>query len=303
MTLNGNLILYACVARGTTILAEFNSKDAHLGEVAAKCLHNTPPLHSLFSHTIRSKTYSFLILHPFVYLGIFDQNFGKSRGLSFLNTLKTSFDDIFALNPLRQLDHFCFQAEFNPVFHQLITSPSGSGHLVSSPRGQLIGSNSLREEDRLMRLNKKNKSLLGGSGSGSKENNLDVSDDGDFKREFMVPHHRNSESFSGNIGGQQIKKAKRVWKKQVWIVLLIDELAKLEDDPRSGRRQVMGCVFVDLSGSLEDVTRHHGRNNEIDVDQFFDEEEEYNLNDQHELVTRGKRANWIHWTKNFMEKR
>ncbi|KAL0403238.1 UNVERIFIED_CONTAM: Phytolongin Phyl2.2 [Sesamum radiatum] len=79
MITDPELIHYACIAKGTTVLAEFNSKDAALGEIAAKCLEVTPPFHAIFTHTVRSRTYTFLIEDPFVFFAIFDEKMETRR--------------------------------------------------------------------------------------------------------------------------------------------------------------------------------------------------------------------------------
>ncbi|CAK9151602.1 unnamed protein product [Ilex paraguariensis] len=237
------LIYYACVAKGTTILAEFNSKDADLGALAAKCLEKTPAHHSIFSHTIRDKTYMFLLDDSFLYFAIFDENLDNSEGLSFLKSVKDAFNDIVQNNSVKKrldsLNSHCFQGEFNPLFHQLLASNSefeapGSPRMVlklnhggserfDSPRGQKIGSLPLLG-DVPKRLKKKKKRFFGDSyGETKDQNKVDVSSNdssaGGLTREFSVVLHKNV-VFSGELGQHQ--KAKRVWKKHVWIVLSLD---------------------------------------------------------------------------------
>ncbi|XP_059667249.1 phytolongin Phyl2.2-like [Cornus florida] len=243
MISNPDLVYYASVSKGTTILAEFNSVDADLGRIAAKCLEKTPPFHIIFSHTIRQRTYKFLIDDPFIYFAVFDENLDNSEGLVFLKCVQDAFIDIIESNPINDLDslHFhCFQGEFNPVFHQLLTPPlnfdamhsprgvlkhSRSGSL-ESPKGLKFGSVPLLRGDKFMGLKKKKKLNIklnmetDGEGEDSVvSNRVDITDGGaGLSREFSVLMQKNG--FYAVDSGTQ--RAKLVWKKHVWVVLSLD---------------------------------------------------------------------------------
>lgn len=230
-----NLIFYACIAKGTTILAEFNSKDADLGALALKCLEKIPQFHSIFSHTIRNKIYMFLIDSPFVYFGIFDANLEKSSCVSFLKSVTGSFNLILDQNPLKRLttlNPHCFQGEFNPVFRQLLASPldlegpdaarmvlNNEGENLASVSEKRIGSMPLLSGKN---LTKKKKRLFGEINGGKKhlpkENKVDVSSDNGItlSREFSLVNSHNKNGLFA------VDKAKRVWRKQLWIVLSLD---------------------------------------------------------------------------------
>ncbi|CAI9092581.1 OLC1v1027865C1 [Oldenlandia corymbosa var. corymbosa] len=253
MVSDPNLIYYACVARGTIILAEFNSKHADLGSLARECLGKTPPLHSVFSHTVRQRTYTFLIEDPFVYFAIFDEKLENSEGLAFLKGVKEAFNDVAGTNSgkkrLEHLSSHSFQGEFNPVFHQLLTcgdldavvgSPSGvqSGHgrnvstdsSVTGGGSVPVGMPLLANGSKNLTMKKKKRFLLGGClvGPGGNEKDeksvkaLDGSDDGliGLSSEFrVVMSNKNGLYAAGEMGHQ---KAKKVWKKHVWVVLSMD---------------------------------------------------------------------------------
>ncbi|KAI3731383.1 hypothetical protein L1987_62571 [Smallanthus sonchifolius] len=118
-----NPIFYACIAKDTTILAEFNSKDEHLSDLAKKCIEKTPAFHSVFSHTVHGKTYMFFIHDPFVYFGIFDESLEKHNCLLFLKSVKDEFTSMVGKMSPRFSSH-CFQGEFSSVFHRLVASSS-----------------------------------------------------------------------------------------------------------------------------------------------------------------------------------
>lgn len=251
MISNPSLIFYACVSKGNTILAEFNSRDADLATLASKCLEKAPLLHVNFSHTVRKKTYTFLMDDPFVYFSIYDESLENSEALSFLHSVKKAFDKIIISENVRSkenLNSHHFQGEFNPVFHQLLASlatemmegpQSPLGHLkhgrsgsLDSPRGKRIGSVPLLGGD--SRSLKKKKKKLSNEGNGEckdglVENKVDFSKDANaivLSRDFSMSMHKGGMSMQkgglfGDDTGQQ-QKAKRVWKRHVWVVLSLD---------------------------------------------------------------------------------
>ncbi|KAK1415184.1 hypothetical protein QVD17_30956 [Tagetes erecta] len=122
MSLNPNLILYTCIAKDTTILADFVSKHADLSDTANKCLEKTPAFHSVFSHTVNGKTYMFFIYDPFVYFGIFDESLERHACLLFLESVKNVFMCMMNNDTVNKctLSSHCFQGEMSPLFHQLM---------------------------------------------------------------------------------------------------------------------------------------------------------------------------------------
>ncbi|KAI3457997.1 hypothetical protein Pfo_014660 [Paulownia fortunei] len=231
-----DLIHYACIAEGTTVLAEFNSEDAALGAIAAKCLDKTPPLHATFTHTVRSRTYTFLIDKPFVYFVISDEKLEKSEGLAFLKSVRDAFGEVYkGERKLEKLSSHCFQGEFNPVFRQLLGPALYHMDGIGSPTGQRIGqsgilqsgSGPIRGRAKLngeKGLNKMKNRLLGelkiGRRNGEKENDENGGNGIGLSREFSLLMHKNGGLYSAELTGHQ--KARKVWKKQVWIVLSLD---------------------------------------------------------------------------------
>ncbi|KAK1366449.1 Longin domain-containing protein [Heracleum sosnowskyi] len=216
-----NMIFYSCIAKGTTILADFLSKNEDLGAIALKCLEKTPRFHSLYSHTVRNRTYLYLIDDPFVYFGIFDVNLEKPLCVSFLKSVIVSFNRILMKNSIKRSDGLkphCFQGEFDPVFSELVASP-----LVMS-EGDDSGSSSSVRENRvgltpLLGGSEKNvikkKRRFFGEVSGGKEVEVSCDDGIALSREFcLVSCHKD--------GLFVVDKAKRVWKRQLWMVLSLD---------------------------------------------------------------------------------
>ncbi|CAI9771999.1 unnamed protein product [Fraxinus pennsylvanica] len=238
-----DLVHYACIAKGTTVLAEFNSRDESLGSIAAKCLEKTPPFHSTFTHTVRRQTYTFLIHDPFAYFAIFDENMENFEGLAFLRSVKEAFDVVYSgdlgKRKLERLTSHCFQGEFSPVFHQLV-GPGPEMDSPGSPVGRrLVQSGVLCSDSGSLRGRSNGdfgKRLFGefktGGGRGVKgrrhfEKKLNKDDDDDHEggegiglsREYSIVMQKNG-LYSGELMGQH--KAKTVWKKQVWVILSLD---------------------------------------------------------------------------------
>ncbi|KAK9291589.1 hypothetical protein L1049_019538 [Liquidambar formosana] len=239
------MVFYACVSKGTTILAEFSSGDPKLETLASKCLENTPPFHSMFSHTIRNRTYTFLIDGPvpFVYFAIFDENVDKSQGLSFLNRVKDALNEVMKKGAVARSDDLsshCFQQECNTIFRELVAARvefeaatavqsalrDRQNVSLDSVRGKKMVSAPLLGKP-LKGLKKKKRlpgEINGGGGHGGKdvttEKKVNVSDDGGMlSREFAVSLQKNGLYAAGD-GGRQ--KAQRIWRQHVWVVLLID---------------------------------------------------------------------------------
>ncbi|KAL5998908.1 hypothetical protein ACLOJK_009856 [Asimina triloba] len=123
MISNSDQILYACVSKGTTVLADLCSGDPDLETLASQCLEKTPEFHGFYSHTLRKRMYCFLIDNPLIYFAVVDEDLGKPQVLEFLSRLKDAFAAIEKkkrLNSSDQWTYRCFQEDFDPVFSRLV---------------------------------------------------------------------------------------------------------------------------------------------------------------------------------------
>ncbi|KAG8381132.1 hypothetical protein BUALT_Bualt06G0090600 [Buddleja alternifolia] len=237
-----DLIHYACIAKGATVLAEFNSKDAAaaLGATAAKCLVKTPPFHATFTHTVRSKTHTFLIDQPFVYFVISDEKMENAEGLAFLNSVKDAFRDVYKGDKkLQKLSSHCFQGEINPIFHQLLGpglyhvdefgSPGGRRRGESESGVVQCGSGEIRvraKQNGEKGLKKMVNRLIGEYVTGRRDWEKEGDEDGGkgigLSREFLM--RKNGEG-EGELCSAELmggRKTENVWRKQMWVVLLLD---------------------------------------------------------------------------------
>lgn len=99
-----SVVLYACVSRvnhtTVTILTDFNPEnDPDIESSSIQCLQNTPPHHSIFSHTNENRIYTYLIDKDIVFFCIlnsekyFDEP-EQGTPLFFLNRVKQRFDNV-----------------------------------------------------------------------------------------------------------------------------------------------------------------------------------------------------------------
>ncbi|KAF8413338.1 hypothetical protein HHK36_001317 [Tetracentron sinense] len=192
-----NLILYACVSKGTTVLTELSSGDGDLETLALQCLENTPPFHAMLSHTVRKRTYNILMEDHFVYFAIHDEDLGKPQGFWFLERLKDAFTKILKSKPFNDLDNLashCFHEEFSPVF---------------------------RTERMLYQLKAKkklSKEMNGGSKDIPMENKVDVSDDASLSRELSMSSQKNGFC----IGNEGCQESQEIWWQRVRTLFLLD---------------------------------------------------------------------------------
>ncbi|CAL5204064.1 unnamed protein product [Lathyrus oleraceus] len=203
MISNPDLIHYLCIAKSTTILAHHikDSKDSSTIEtLASKCLQHSPPNHSFFSHTVNNRTYTFIIQPPFVLFAIFDHNLLKSHALAFLNRIKSSL--------LQTLDQNATFAPFSlqPQFDSVLNETLNFYDLSSNPDSSVISPTNSR-------------TLLVKPDEGLKKKKRIV-DDGKEAALVDLSSDDNSSLPFSKINDRQ--KAKHIWKKHVWVVLMLD---------------------------------------------------------------------------------
>ncbi|BAT78838.1 hypothetical protein LR48_Vigan04g153800 [Vigna angularis] len=195
MISNPELIHYACIARSDTILAQHQSdKEPNMEALAAQCVAQAPPNHSLYSHTVNNRTYTFLIDPPFVFFLISHHTLLKSQTLPFLHRIRSSFRQTLP-SSVQSHHHFTplsFQPQFYSIFDHALTNDSQDRALRSEPP-----------------LNPPPQGLKKKKRPNDAPATLDVSDDVSLSPLKHQPHDRHT-------------KAKHVWKKHVWLLLLLD---------------------------------------------------------------------------------
>ncbi|CAA7024758.1 unnamed protein product [Microthlaspi erraticum] len=243
MISNPSLLSYTCIAKGTVVLAEFVSKsEPGIEDVALRCIENAPPHHSMFSHTVRKKTYTFAIDDDsFVYFAIQDETMDKPESLWLLSRLRSAVEDLIksggsvVAEALTNPAPHCLQSTLDPVFADLIgvvdVDLELDMDLVGSPRSVAresrnpsIDSSKGRRASLMPLLGKalkKNKKKAQGEEDSAamkeiSEKNVDLCGNGsngvlrkELRNRLLTDHHHR-------------QKAKQIWKKHVWMVLMFD---------------------------------------------------------------------------------
>ncbi|CAG7909837.1 hypothetical protein HID58_038148 [Brassica napus] len=246
MISNPSLLSYTCIAKGTVVLAEFASKEEPgIEDVALRCIENTPPHHSLFSHTVRKKTYTFSIDDDdsLVYFAILDEAMEKPESLWLLNRLRSAVEDLVrGGETLTNPSPRCLQAKMDPVFAEIVGGVDVDLELemdlVGSPRSVArdsrnpsIDSSKGRRASLMPLLGKQLKALK------KKNKRLHTEDSGDVGMMKETSEKKVDLCGNGNGGVSSRKelrnglltdhhhhrqKAKQMWKKHVWFVLIFD---------------------------------------------------------------------------------
>uniref|UniRef100_A0A6N2KAQ8 Longin domain-containing protein n=1 Tax=Salix viminalis TaxID=40686 RepID=A0A6N2KAQ8_SALVM len=204
MISNSNQVFYACIAKGPTIVAEFSpGEESGIEIIGQRCIEKTPLNHSMFSHTTRSKTYTFLIDDPFAYFAIFDENLQKSEYL--WEILALDADLVNALMEESSKD------SRNP---RCLDSTNGKGAVIRPL---------LPKPTKFLMMMKKKRPFGEANGDrygGDLGNNNKVNGVGDHdNRGFPVSMMQKSGGFYMGDGKQ---KPEQIWKKHVWVVLTLD---------------------------------------------------------------------------------
>lgn len=223
---NPRLLFYSCIAKGTVILAEFSSKDEpEIQALALRCIEDVPPHHSMISHTVRKRTYASIIDGSFTYFAILDEAVTKTESLWLFSRLKSAVEALFSDgSALDNMNEHCLQSKLDPVFAEIVGGGNNNNKdlepelgLVGSPREIKNPSLDSSKERSLkpllvkpLMVLKKNKKRV------QTEAKMDVAGGGGVISSRGLPrnglihdhHHR--------------QKAKQIWKKHVWVVLMFD---------------------------------------------------------------------------------
>lgn len=210
-------ILYAAVAKGPTLLAELatataiaiadGDEAADLRPLAARCLAASPPFHRLYTHTAAGRIYAFLIDEPLVFFAIADESLPRSDALLFLRRLR----DAATATPFRRriagATPLCFQDELLPVLRRLVSpdNPPPAPPPASPPSDAPLtaGTPSGSEDGRPKKLSNKWRKKF-------------WSDESESRMEIPPDSTHNADL------GVGIRSARKLWRRHVWRVLLLD---------------------------------------------------------------------------------
>ncbi|ESQ54476.1 hypothetical protein EUTSA_v10025998mg [Eutrema salsugineum] len=241
MISNPRLLFYSCIAKGTVILAEFASKEEPgIEALALRCIENVPPHHSMVSHTVQKRTYAFVIDGLLSYFAILDEVVTKSESLWLFSRLKSATDDLIADgsasasldNPTRH----CLQSKLDPVFAEITGGNKDLEvelDLVGSPRSLAREVKNRGLDSSKGRKGCALKPLLGNPLRVLKNKKRSQTE---AKSEGIVNDWAEKKMDLGGGGGSVLskglrnglvhdhhrQKAKQIWRKHVWVVLMFD---------------------------------------------------------------------------------
>ncbi|ESQ43211.1 hypothetical protein EUTSA_v10016082mg [Eutrema salsugineum] len=247
MISNPRLLSYTCIAKGTVVLADFASKEEPgIEEVALRCIENTPPHHSIFSHTVHKKTYTFAIDDSFVYFAILDESMEKPESFWVLNRLRSAIEDLIRIGGsdaeklINPAPH-CLQSKLDPVFAEIVgvvdVDLELDMDLVGSPRSVAresrnpsIDSTKGRRAALMPLLGKalkKKKRLHTEAAKGGDSGDVDTIKETSEKKVDLCGNGNSGVSRKELRNGlltdhHHRQKAKQIWKKHVWVVLMFD---------------------------------------------------------------------------------
>ncbi|CAN0922581.1 Phytolongin Phyl2.2 [Linum grandiflorum] len=243
MISNPDLILYACIAKGSTILAEYASpSDPAIVDIAQKCVEVSPPHHSAFSHTVKKKTYAFSIEGPFVYFAIFHKDLARLESSWFVDRVKVSFLDLLASKSVKDFDaltSLCFQSDFYPLFREILaldldladsltgSSKDSRNPSLDSNKEKTVTRPLLNKSGKALTKKKKSRSSESPGGGEEKSEHSRGLNGGGMMENGSSGHNKEfSVAMTSKSGGvymaESKQKAKQMWKKHVWVVLTLD---------------------------------------------------------------------------------
>ncbi|KAK1303656.1 hypothetical protein QJS10_CPB11g01463 [Acorus calamus] len=89
-----NRLIYASVARGTVILADYGGSDGNIADVAQKCLQNIPTASGndgRFTYAFDGHSFNYLFSGSFVFCVVADASIGRQVPMAFLERIKDDF--------------------------------------------------------------------------------------------------------------------------------------------------------------------------------------------------------------------
>ncbi|CAF2028982.1 BnaCnng58790D [Brassica napus] len=215
MMSNPRLLFYSCIARGTVILAEFSSKDEpEIEALALRCIQNVPSHHSMISQTVRKRTYASIIDGLFTYFAILDEAATKKESLWLFTRLKSAMEALVSDgSALDKPTQHCLQSKLDPVFAEI----AGGGNNNKKDLEPELGLDSSKEQRALkpllakpLMVLKKNKKRVQTEAKMDVAGGVSVSNSRGLPRNGLIHDHHHRQ------------KAKQIWKKHVWVVLMFD---------------------------------------------------------------------------------
>ncbi|KAL5711732.1 hypothetical protein ACHQM5_013984 [Ranunculus cassubicifolius] len=85
-------LIYAFVARGTVILAEYTEFKGNFTTIASQCLQKLPASSNRFTYNCDSHTFNYLVENGFTYCVVAVESAGRQIPIAFLERIKDDFN-------------------------------------------------------------------------------------------------------------------------------------------------------------------------------------------------------------------
>ncbi|XP_038057899.1 vesicle-associated membrane protein 7-like [Patiria miniata] len=107
-------VLYATVARGTTVLVNYAACQGNFTEVTDQILPKVPPENTKLTYSHDNYLFHYTSEDKIVYLCITDDEFERSRAFMFLREIKRKFQTTYGARAYTALP-FAMNSEFSPI--------------------------------------------------------------------------------------------------------------------------------------------------------------------------------------------
>ncbi|XP_002737936.1 vesicle-associated membrane protein 7-like [Saccoglossus kowalevskii] len=131
-------ILFAVIARGTTVLAKYASCQGNFTEVTEQILMKVPPENAKLTYTHGHYLFHYVSEDRIVYLCITDDDFERSKAFLYLQEVKQRFTTMYGNRSQTALP-FAMNSEFSRVLQMQMRhySDGSDGDNVSRVQGEL----------------------------------------------------------------------------------------------------------------------------------------------------------------------
>ncbi|KAA0043249.1 vesicle-associated membrane protein 722-like protein [Cucumis melo var. makuwa] len=84
-------LIYAFVARGTVILAEYTEYSGNFNSIAFQCLQKLPTANNKFTYNCDGHTFNYLVDNGYTYCVVATESAGRQVPIAFLERIKDDF--------------------------------------------------------------------------------------------------------------------------------------------------------------------------------------------------------------------
>ncbi|GAY33739.1 hypothetical protein CUMW_007830 [Citrus unshiu] len=84
-------LIYAFVARGNVVLAEYTEFSGNFNSIAYQCLQKLPASNNKFTYNCDAHTFNYLVDNGYTYCVVADESSGRQIPMAFLERVKDEF--------------------------------------------------------------------------------------------------------------------------------------------------------------------------------------------------------------------